>query len=256
MKKRVFLAYLLLVLLVFSTPFKVLAEERSELNKTIVVNKRQKYKSLALARNPLCSFVTCEGTCFEAKIVEDLYVGKCNAVPQGSVLRGEVSKIDKARRFPSRDGAVHVAMNELQLPNGQIINLKARKIEGIALSPYRKGYKEKFIERTPVAVAYYAISIPIGAATDIAGGAVYAIATGGAMLAGAITGFIDPDVGRSRSKTALYRAWDGTPIGTGRMIVTKGKTVDLKEGDGIIMRFEDQTLRKILESQGYTCRVE
>ena len=224
-----------------------------DLDKTIVINKRQKIKTLALSRNDINTTCAKKGDCFSVKLVEDVKVGDCVAIPSGSIISGQIRSIDMPRTFPSRDGAIHICMNKIELPCGEVIDISCKKIEGVILSPYRKDYKQKFAERVPVTAVYYAVAIPVDLATDLAGGVVYAIATGGAMITGAASGLVYPNKGQSRGTSAFYRSIYSTPIGTGRMFVANGKDAALLAGDGIVIRFENKTVQKILEQQGYHC---
>jgi preprotein translocase subunit YajC len=210
---------------------------------------------LAVSRNDIWNTKSKEGEAFSAKLVENIKSGDTVVIPSGSLLKGFITKIDSPQRFPCRDGAVYVAMSEMELPDGKIVNISESKIKSIIYSPYRKSFKKRFMESFPIEACYYGIMLPLTVATDMAGSAVTCISTGGALVAGVASGYILPEKGRSRTISAMNRGIDATPVGTVRSIFYRGESADIKSGDGLIVTFDAKTIQKIIEKRNIPIQV-
>gem|GEM_PF-2617174 len=200
---------------------------------------------LALSRTNLDTNTSKSGDVFLAKLVEDIIVDNSVLVPKNSSVYGVVTGIKKAKRYPLRNGNIDIAINQIETPQGQKISLERREILAKVISPLEKTIKIKVVGTLPPRAAGYGTSIPLGQGTELGSGSVYAISMGASIVAGAASGFIVPDIGRTRIRSSFERAVDSTPIGVVRGFVAKGQDVRLKVGDGIIISFDKKALQLI-----------
>jgi hypothetical protein len=233
----------------------VKAQKTKDKDQTIVIDAQKGLSGLAISRNDIENSKNKEGDAFSAKIVEDVKSKDTVVISSGAVLKGFISKIDEPKNFPCRDGAVYVSMNEIEMPDGKIVNISESKIKTIIYSPYRMGVKNKIIGRFPAVLCYYGLLLPLAATTDIAGPLVTCAATGGAALVGATAGYIFPDKGRSKTVSVINRSIDATPVGIAKDICFKGEGVEIKSGDGLIITFDAKTIQKILEKRNMQVNV-
>jgi hypothetical protein len=209
---------------------------------------------LAVSRTNLNTFTTKPGDIFTAKIAENLQVCNKLLVPAGSTVCGMVTQVKKPKRYPLRNGSITLYINQIETPQGQKISLAGNEVLGKIISPLEKTIKRKVIGTLPPRAAGYGTSIPLGKATDLNSGVVYAVSTGASVAAGAISGFAVPDIGRTRLRSSFERAIDSTPIGAVRGFVAKGQNVGIRCGDGIVLNFDRKTLNKLefqLSAQNY-----
>jgi hypothetical protein len=72
------------------------------------------------------------GKTVEFKVAQDIYIGK-NVIPQGTLASAKVLKSSKGGCWGEK-GKLILAIDNLQLPNGQTISLKAPNIEKAGFS--------------------------------------------------------------------------------------------------------------------------
>jgi len=200
---------------------------------------------LAISRTNLDTKTAKPGDIFTAKIVENMKIGDQLLVPVDSIVCGLVTEVKKPKRYPLRNGVITLCINQIETPQGQKISLQGREVKGKIISPMEQTIKRRVIGTLPPRVASYGTTIPVGEATDFSGGVVYAIGTGASVVAGAISGFAVPDIGRSRLRSSVERAIDSTPIGAVRGFVAIGQEVGIKSGDGIMLSFDRKTIEKL-----------
>ena len=204
-----------------------------------------KLKVLALSRTSLCDNTAKVGDDFCAKLIENVCIEKQILIPSGSIVYGKVKKVNAPKRFINRDGFILISICEIQTPQGQRISLAGNEVDGKIISPYTKSTKVRVAQQVPIRVAAYGTSIPLSSATNLNGGVIYAIATGASMAAGAVTGFLTPDYGLSRTQTSAKRALEASPVGTAYGVITKGNEAQIGCGDGIIFNFEKASIKRI-----------
>ncbi|MDD3014641.1 MAG: hypothetical protein PHC34_13145 [Candidatus Gastranaerophilales bacterium] len=203
---------------------------------------------LAISRTNLATATAKPGDIFTAKIVEDMKICDKLLIPANSIVCGMVTEVKKPKRYPLRNGAITLYVNLIETPQGQKISLEGREVLGKIISPLEKSIDRRFYEAAPIRAGGYGTTIPLSKASDLSSGAVYVIGMGASMVVGAVTGFVVPDVGRTRLRSSLERTVDSTPIGSIRGFVAVGQEVGIKCGDGIILNFDKKTIEK-LESQ-------
>lgn len=202
---------------------------------------------LALSRSSLDTATAKVGDVFQARVVESLTVGNNIIIPSGSTISGLVSKVRKpSRHYINKDGRIEISINQIQTPEGLIIPLTGRAVDGIVISPYYETLGRRVKERIPINVAASGTSIPIGEAIDdLNGGVTYAISVGAGMVGGFASGLMMPDVGRTRVQSALVRTYEATPIGTVHSLFSKGLPAEINTGEGIVLNFDRETVAKI-----------
>ncbi|EKE02288.1 MAG: hypothetical protein ACD_20C00402G0018 [uncultured bacterium] len=205
-------------------------------------------KLLAISRTYLDTKTTNIGEPFSAKVVENLIVGENIVVPSGSILTGQVIEVRRPGIRPiNKNGQIKVSINQLETPDGQIISLAGREINGLVISQYAKTLQRRVVERIPTLAVTNGTSIPLNEATDLNGGVVYAISTGARAVTGFMTGLIAPEPGRTRIASAFRMGAFETPIGTAYQFLTPGYDVQINSGDSIVFSFDEPTIAKIQE---------
>jgi hypothetical protein len=236
-------------------PVKKQKVDNEKKQQTMVIDVQQGLKGLAISRNDVQSGKNKEGDAFSAKIVEDIKSDNTVVISSGAVLKGFITKIESPQNLPCRDGVAYISMSEIELPDGKIINISESKIKTIIYSPYRVGFKNKIMNNVPALACYYGALIPLSLAQGVAGPIASCIATGGAVLVGATSGYIFPDKARSRTMSAMNRSIDATPVGIAKDLFAKGESADIKSGDGLIVTFDTKTIQKILEKRNIQIKV-
>lgn len=199
---------------------------------------------LAISRNDLNTCTSKDGDIFSAKIVENLIIDNNTIIPQDSIIQGVVVKVKKPKRYPLRNGELVLSIKQIQLPDGKIISFNTDEVDARVVSPLTKSIDRRFYEAAPIRAAGYGTSIPLGQATSLNGGAVYAISLGASTIIGLLTGFAVPDAGRSRIRSSIERGVDSTPFGTVRGFVAIGQDVGIEVGDGIVLNIDRETIEK------------
>jgi hypothetical protein len=169
----------------------------------------------------------------------------CNKVivPCGSIIEGKVVRARKNMIFRT-DAFVDLVVTNIQTGT-TCINLEKTPIE-MRITDYRyKGLVRRTVQRAPVVIANTATSIALNAATNMAGGVVFAITTGAGVAAGLISGFLDPDIDKSRIDGAIVRGVEGTALGTFLLTVEEGYDVKFPESCIVVMRFNEEGKQKL-----------
>lgn len=71
---------------------------------------------------PVSTFSGCEGDSFTATLKNELSAGDIIVLPQGSIVRGSISKVNTAKRF-SRGAKLYLDFDHVVTPNGRQIPL-------------------------------------------------------------------------------------------------------------------------------------
>jgi len=212
---------------------------------TVLENK----KILTLSRTNLNGLTAKVGDDFSAITEEDLVmVGKI-ILPSQSIICGKITQIKQPARF-SKNGVIIVRANQIQTPQGQVIPVEDQNVSYSIIAPHAKTYKERALQRIPITMASTGTSIPLSQATDLNGGVVYAISTGAAVLAGAVTGALYPDYGRTMIQSSAARAFNATPFGIAAFIGRKGQDAQINTGDPLILNLNKEALAKIQNIAG------
>lgn len=201
-------------------------------------------KVLALSRTNLDTLNTKIGDNFCAKIVENLIIGKNVIIPCNSIVYGQVLKVKKPQRL-NRNGKIILSINQIQTPDGKLICLQGSEIKGVIVSAYEESLKKRIGKKIPPEAAGYSTSIPLGQATNLNGGIVYALSTGASMVGGAVTGIFTPDIGKSRLQSFFLGGLNASPIGTAYNTIRKGKDAGINTGDSLLLTLNKATIIKI-----------
>jgi len=224
--------------------------------KTITINKSKKITALGVSRTSLYNHTAKKGDPFSIKLVEPVVIDELIIIPQGSILEGTVTRVDLPKNYPRRDGAILLSVDQVITPDNRRYFAERNEVNAVVLSPYQRSYRQRFRERIPTQVAYYGISIPLSETIadndrkDLSAGEVYAIATAGAIVVGYAAGFISPYPGISRQESAYIRSVNASPFGAISQIASQGHVANLNAGDGLVLRFNPNFLRKIIAEKG------
>ncbi|OGI04278.1 MAG: hypothetical protein A2Y25_09400 [Candidatus Melainabacteria bacterium GWF2_37_15] len=184
---------------------------------------------------------------FNAELSENIYYKGNLLFPQGSILKGNISKIEK-QNILRTNACIHVIVNEIQTPDSQIISFKDDPLKLKFMDPRSKTLARKTFERAPSVIAQGVVAISLGAASNLGGGVIYAIGVGTSAGAGLISGFISPDAGLSRSRGALVRAFENTSPGTVYVITRKRYNVYYKPDSSTSLKLDGAQISRIQDS--------
>jgi type IV secretion system protein VirB10 len=153
-----------------------------------------------------------EGDEFSGVVSRSVRQGDTVVIPEGSVIRGRVNHVQRPGRVKGR-GELGLRFDELELPNGQTYDLSA------SLTSLEEGEKETVDEEGQVKSegTKKRDAATIGAGAGI-GAIIGAIAGGG--------------------KGAAIGAGGGAAAGTGLVLLTRGKDVELKRGSELAIQLD------------------
>jgi hypothetical protein len=203
---------------------------------------------LALSRNDLSTSASKQGDQFTAKIVENLIIDNNTIIPTDSIVYGTVEKVKIPKRYPLRNGELILSIQKIETPDGNKIIFDPDEVNARVISPLTKSINRRFYEAAPIRAAGYSTSIPLGQASTLNSGAVYAISVGASTVVGLITGFAVPDAGRTRFRSSIERGVDSTPIGAVRGFVAIGQDVGIDTGDGIVLNIDRESIEKFCQN--------
>jgi len=153
-----------------------------------------------------------EGDDFSGVVSHSVRQGDQVVIPEGSVIRGRVSHVQRPGRVKGR-GELGLRFDELELPNGQTYDLSA------SLTSLDESEKESVDEEGQVKSE----GTKKRDAATIGGGA------GIGAIIGAIAG---------GGKGAAIGAGAGAAAGTGAVLLTRGKDVELKRGSELAIQLD------------------
>jgi type IV secretion system protein VirB10 len=153
-----------------------------------------------------------EGDDFSGVVSRSVRQGDQVVIPEGSVIRGRVSHVQRPGRVKGR-GELGLRFDELELPDGETYDLSA------SLTSLEEGEKESVDEEGQVKSegSKKRDAATIGAGAGI-GAIIGAIAGGG--------------------KGAAIGAGGGAAAGTGLVLLTRGKDVELKRGSELAIQLD------------------
>lgn len=220
----------------------------------VTLKNEEGVQALLLSRTEINNCKAKKGDAFSAKLVEDVKLAQTVILPSGCFVKGTIDKVCCPQRLPCRDGSVHISLKEIEFPDGQIVDVTDKKLKTAVYSPNRKTFTQRIKRRLPMQIASYAVSLPL-MATDLAGVAAGAIAMGAAVTTGVVTGYMDPDKGKTREESAMGRGIDATPIGTAKMVLYTGENADLKHGDGLSIMLDSSAINHIAQERHLNIKV-
>ena len=162
--------------------------------------------------NGLSSKSNREGDPFSGVVSRSVRVGDQVVIPEGSVIRGQVSHVQRPGRVKGR-GEIGLRFDRLEIPGGETYDLSA------SLTDLDEKEKESVSEEGQVksAGSKKRDAATIGAGAGI-GAVIGAIAGGG--------------------KGAAIGAGGGAAAGTGLVLLTRGKDVELKRGSAVAIQLD------------------
>jgi hypothetical protein len=205
------------------------------------VLKNNKEPLMVEVKNTLDSQSAKNGDVFEAVLPED-YQYNNTILPAGTRFKGTVSKSSESKRF-ARPGYVVLNVQEITLPSGE--NHQLALLEGMGSAETKKINNKKartlkrFITQSlPMQLAGMGTSIPLTAATNMAGGLVAPIALGARMAAGAAVEVAKHEPGDDRNMTdkMAYGMWRGTGVPGSYEFMTTDKQAHFEVGSRMPLR--------------------
>lgn len=162
--------------------------------------------------NSLSTQTNQTGDPFSGVVSQPVRVGETLVIPEGSVIRGTVGRVERAGRVKGRS-ELGLRFDQLELPDGQVYDLSA------SLTALGEAEKEEVTEEGQVKgegtkkrdAATIGAGAGIGAVIGAIGGGGKGAATGGAIGAGA---------------------------GTAVVLLTRGKDVELKRGTELAIQLD------------------
>ncbi|HKZ51745.1 MAG TPA: hypothetical protein VJ085_00540 [Candidatus Acidoferrales bacterium] len=153
-----------------------------------------------------------QGDDFSGVVSRNVRVGDQIAIPEGSVVRGRVTRVEKAGRVKGR-AEIDLRFDEIELPDGTQLDISA------SLTELDDAEKEDVTEEGGVkgegSKKRDATTIGVGAGI---GAAIGAIAGGG--------------------KGAAIGAGTGAAAGTGIVLATRGKDAEIKRGSELAIQLD------------------
>lgn len=197
----------------------------------------------------LNSKTTQVGEPFQGRLAENYtYQGKL--LPVNSLFKGKVAQVAPSRRF-SRPAYFVLAIDEVQLTNGEVITLSPTP--GFAAESAKIHNDDPItIQRIarkggPLTLVSTATSIPLGVASSLGGGVIYAITLGARMTTGAVQGLFTRNTGHG----ALARVADGAFYGTGVTptweFLSKDDELDIANGSIIMVKLPPESVKRLYD---------
>ena len=190
-----------------------------------------------------CSSVK-KGDIFKFKVLEDVNYKNRMIIPDGSTVEAKVTKVRK-KFFLRSDAYVEILLTSITTVDNEAIDLEDDKIKLRITSPYYRTASRKILQRSPVVALSTGSSIPLGITTGWHSGIIAAISAGAGAVGGAISGFIDPEMGKSRINCSLVRAVEGTPFGTVLITVGQGHEVNFPAQCHFVIRIDENIKKEI-----------
>ncbi|OGH98501.1 MAG: hypothetical protein A2039_05385 [Candidatus Melainabacteria bacterium GWA2_34_9] len=181
----------------------------------------------------------------QLKTMDDIDCGNKVIIPCGSIIEGKVVKA-KNNFILRSDAYIDFLITNIKTSSGCNICLEQDPIKLRIVDPHYKSSMKKLLERAPIFVAGPATSIPLGAATALGGGVIFAITIGAQATAGFLSGLIYPDIDKTRIDGAIIRAVEGTPVGTFRIVVERGFEINSPACCYVTIRLDDKAKQQIL----------
>ncbi|HSC78428.1 MAG TPA: hypothetical protein VLB32_07680 [Candidatus Acidoferrales bacterium] len=152
-----------------------------------------------------------EGDPFSGVVSRSVRVGDQVAIPEGSVIRGQVSHVQRAGRVKGRS-ELGLRFDRLEIPGGETYDLSASLT---TLEDEKESVNEEGQVKGEGSKKRDAVTIGAGAGI---GAVIGAIAGGG--------------------KGAAIGAGGGAAAGTGLVLLTRGKDVELKRGSTVAIQLD------------------
>jgi len=225
---KIFIIFILSILLFSETCIRVYADESVVLISVSSDINAQKSKV---------------GDVYKFKILDDIVDCKKVILPKNSLIEGRVVKIKKSS-FVRSDAFVDIILTGIE---NDIIQTNFKNDDiSIRISDYRyKTRKKKIIQRAPVYLTSYATSIALGATTEWTGGVIFALALASSLTSGFLSGYADPDSGKTRIQGAAVRGFEGTPAGTVLIMIQKGYDVNCGKNCILAITLDEKSKQKI-----------
>jgi hypothetical protein len=219
------------------------AEDKNDL----ILSKRLIKENLVLTRtlSDLSSETAKPCDKLQLKTLDDIDCGNKIILPCGSIIEGKVVKVRKSLVLRS-DAYIDFLITNIQTGSGCNICFEQDPIKLRIVDPHYKGFLRRILQRAPIFISGPAVSIPLGAATGLSGGVIFAITVGAQATAGFVSGLIDPDIDKTRINGAITRAVEGTPVGTFLITVERGFELNSPACCYVTIKFDDKAKQKIV----------
>lgn len=202
--------------------------------------------------HPVDTQSTAPGTLFEGVLAEE-HQFQGRLLPQGTLFKGFIQQAQPSRRF-ARPGYAVINLQEMLLPNGERHQLNLIHGMGVRSQKLnRSGAKSigDFTKKAlPMSAASLGTSIPLGVASGLHGGIIYAITTGARMAMGAASfPFINEPPGSAPLRQSAYGAWYGTAVPGTLDFLGRDKNMFFNTGEVLPIRLPEETVSGLFSLQ-------
>lgn len=196
------------------------------------------------------SKTTNKGQAFQGVTTED-YVYQNSTLPAGTVFKGFVQEVKPSRRY-ARPGYFVMDIQQVVLPSGeshqmslvQGMGAESQGVDTKKINNKKARTVKRFVkESLPMQLASSGTSIPLGVATSLNGGIVFAIATGARMTAGAVVELMKDERQNGVTDKIVYGMWRGTGIPGTYEFFNKDKQAHFNEGAMMPLRMDPDAVK-------------
>jgi len=242
--KKFFVIFLTTVFLFQILPINAFAQERYTCQDP-VINSRLKKENLVVTRSlsKLSADTAKPDDIYKFKVLDDIAYENKIIIPCGSIIEGKVVKVRKTSMLRI-DAYIDLLITSVQ-NNSVCINLEKEPIKIRITDPHYKSFMRGFWQRTPVTLCNTATSIALTAATNMSSGVILAIETGVGIVTGFASGFVDPDIDKTRVNGGIVRGVEGTLLGTFLIVTEQGFDVKYPESCVVVIKFDDKLKQKL-----------
>ncbi|MEI8388627.1 MAG: hypothetical protein WCG23_01955 [bacterium] len=199
---------------------------------------------LTKALSELCSETTKPCDKIELKVLEDINCGNRTIIPCDSIIEGKVVKV-KNSFFLRSDAYIDFLITNIKMSSGCNICLEKEPIKLRIVDPNYKNIVRRVLQRAPVFVGGLATSISLGAASPLSNGVIAAVSIGASALGGFVSGFVDPDIDKTRIDGAITRGVEGTPLGSFLLTVENGCSINSFNFCYVTIKFDEKARQKV-----------
>jgi len=219
------------------------ADEKNDL----ILSKRLIKENLVLTRTlaDLNSETAKPCDKLQLKTLDNIDCGNKVIIPCGSILEGKVVKVRKSSIFRT-NAYIDLLITNIKTNSCCNICFEKDPLKLRIVDPHYKTFIRGAFQRAPASISGTASSIVLSTATNLSGGVITAIGIGAELAAGFVSGFIDPDIDKTRVDGGIIRGVEGTPLGSILITVERGFEINSPTCCYVTIRLDDKARQKII----------
>lgn len=241
--KKIFSVFIMFVFLLQISPISTLAETNNPCPPVMYSRLEQENMILTRTSSDLSPEKCKCGDTVKLNTMEDIVFNNNVIIPCGSTIEGTVIKSQNTRIFRA-DAYIDILITKIYT-SSCCMSFQNSPIKLRLEDPRAKSFAKKIIERAPIQATNTGTSIALSTATDLAGGVIFAITVGAATAVGLITGYIYPDIDKTRLEGSITRGIEATPVGLLLITLQAGYDTDYKTCSIITIRFNNKIKQQI-----------